>query len=284
MAHERIAGFLTKTGDDVEHTRGQNLACQLRDLEGRDRGVLGRLHHHRVAGHERCDKPAARKQCRVVEGNDAPDDPEGLKHRVIETTRITWERLPSHLQRETRQISDEPRGDARVLAHLTDRRAVLGNIDMPQHVGVLLDQSRERVQRRHAFERRGIAPGWKCVACCANGALNVLNARSWNRGQYFTGRGIDRLKCPSVRGSDLLTAHDHRQLRGNLKRAHLLTERAAAAQIRVSVLVTHRLDTATLSSEPLTRSVYISHDRESSEIGSVHYRQFGISQRDVLSR
>jgi len=79
MERERLAGLLTKTRHDVEHSRRRSgLGGELRQADRRERRLLGGLQHHRVAGEEcRPELPAADDE-RIVPRHDRGHDPQGL--------------------------------------------------------------------------------------------------------------------------------------------------------------------------------------------------------------
>ena len=78
MPGERDPGLGAEPGDDVEHARRQpGLAGQLGQRERRQRGDLGRLEHHRVAGGERRGHVGRGEHGRHVPRDDTAQTPYG---------------------------------------------------------------------------------------------------------------------------------------------------------------------------------------------------------------
>ena len=79
MQRQRLAGFLAEARHDVEDPRRHaRLAGELAQADARQRRLLGRLQHHRVAGEQRRTHLPAADDERVVPRHDGGDHAERL--------------------------------------------------------------------------------------------------------------------------------------------------------------------------------------------------------------
>ncbi len=98
MGGERGAGVVPIAGDDVERTGGEaNLRGELGEAEDRQAGILGRLHHARVAGRERGADGAPEDLHRVVPRDDVPGDAVRLAQGEHRVARLVRQRLAVQL-------------------------------------------------------------------------------------------------------------------------------------------------------------------------------------------
>ncbi len=118
MLHERVAGILAESVDEVEDALGQ--PCLLEDARpqrGRERRELGRLEHDRVACRERGTELPRLEHERRVPGRDEPGDADRLAVDVVDLT-------PRHLERVVGLGDDQVGEEAEVLGRascLTER-------------------------------------------------------------------------------------------------------------------------------------------------------------------
>ena len=117
-------------GDDVERAVGQpDLGGELRDAQQRQAGVLGRLHHARVAGRERAADRAAEDLQRVVPRNDVARDAVRLAPGEHGVARGIGNRLAVQLVAGAAVELEVARARRDVGARLLQRLAAVARLD-----------------------------------------------------------------------------------------------------------------------------------------------------------
>ena len=110
VVHEGRAGLLAVAGDHVEHARRKpGFGEDPRQLQAGERGLLGRLEHHGVAGGECRGDLAGREQQREVPRDDRADHAEGLPHRVVQERAADGDGLAVQLRRPAREVEERVR-------------------------------------------------------------------------------------------------------------------------------------------------------------------------------
>ena len=124
---QRLAGLRRRAGDDVEDARRQpRLLEAARELERRDRRVVGGLRDQRAAGRERRrDLPGQQHQRRVPR-HDRPDDADGLVARVDQVVApVGLDRVAVDLVGEPREVAVPGRQRGHLAGHLAQQLAVV---------------------------------------------------------------------------------------------------------------------------------------------------------------
>ncbi len=160
MPRQRLARFRAGAGDDIEHTRRQaRVQAQLRQAKQRQRGVFGRLEHHRIASRQgRRDLPGTDHQ-RKVPGHDGPHHANRLL--VDQAQRAFWRGgdLAVDLVDTLGVITEGARRAARLgLPGHGDLGAVVAHAQHRQFGMVRLDAVGDAVQNFLALCRRHARP------------------------------------------------------------------------------------------------------------------------------
>ena len=195
MLDELRPGGLAVAADHVEDAGREDLRAPLGQLQGGDRGRLGRLQDDRVAGRQsRADLPDRHHQ-RVVPGGDladhadrlAPDD-RGVALHVLAR------RLALHAAGgagEEAQLIRHRRD--LVLEHRMPRLAGVGGLEVGDLIRLLLDQVGDRQQRARPLGGGGDAPVLERLLRRPDGAVDVLLGGERRLGDHLSGRGIDHV-------------------------------------------------------------------------------------------
>ena len=107
MAGERRAAFLAVAGQHVEHARRQELLANFGQQQHAERRILGRLHHHRVAGAERRADLDRAEQHRRVPRNDGADHAERLAPRIAQHLLAERNGLALELTAQAAEIAED---------------------------------------------------------------------------------------------------------------------------------------------------------------------------------
>ena len=146
-------------GHDVHDPgREARLDHQLGDAQGAQRGQLGGLHDHRVAGREgRAHLPAAEHE-REVPRHDHPDHAQRLAQDVVQEPGLDRDDIALDLVGHTAEVAEGRRGPRHVeVPAVADRVARVERLERGQLVGVGLDQVGEPKEQSPAG--RGLRPG-----------------------------------------------------------------------------------------------------------------------------
>ena len=135
------AGGLAQAVDDVDHAGGEaGFLGELRHAKGRQRRLLGRLHHDRVAaGQGRSPFPGEHQQ-REVPGDDLADHADRLPQRVGKEIAANRHGPPFDLVGPARIVAQRVRDAGHVALRVADRLAAVERLERGQLVGILLDQ------------------------------------------------------------------------------------------------------------------------------------------------
>ena len=141
VRHQGRARRLAHAVDDVDHAgREARFPGQLGDPKGRQRRLLGGLHHDRVAaGQGRAPLPGEHQQ-REVPGDDLADDADRLAQRVRKEVAANRDGPAFDLVGPARIVAQGVGDAAHVALRVGDRLAAVERLERGQLVGVLLDQ------------------------------------------------------------------------------------------------------------------------------------------------
>ena len=157
--HVQAQGFsslFAKAVDHVEHPRRPaGLHEQLGHEQGAQRGLLGGLEHHRIAGGQRRRHLPGRHHQRVVPRHDAPDHAERLTQDIVERRRLRVGDLAVDLVDGLGEILE---GNDRArdvdVEHVRNRLAHIERIEERELAGVRFDEPGVFVEHFHAVARR----------------------------------------------------------------------------------------------------------------------------------
>ena len=159
-AHQGRAGGLAQAVDDVDHPgREARLAGELGDAQGRQRRLLGRLHHDRVAARQRRAPLPGQHQEREVPGDDLADHADRLAQRVREEAAADRDRPALDLVGPARVVAQRVADALHVALRVGDRLAAVERLERGQLGGVLLDQVGQLEQQPAAIGGVHRAPG-----------------------------------------------------------------------------------------------------------------------------
>ena len=209
VAHESGAGGLAVPEDYVEDAVRKVLGADLGQPRGRQRRLLGRLQHDRVAGRERRTDLPDRHHQRVVPGRYLSHDADRLPpdHRRVAlhvlTRSASLER--ARRAREEAQVVDEERH--LLVPHRLDRLAHVERLELRELVGLLLEGVGDPQEGQRPLAGRCLGPLRESPAGGRHGCVHVALAGERRRRDLLPRRGIqDRLlgavRCGSVLAVD----------------------------------------------------------------------------------
>ena len=144
--------------DDARRNAG--LGAQLAEEHHREAGLLGRLHHHGVAGRDRRGDLPHRLQQRIVPGDDAADDAERLAQRHVDVGAGHRNGVALDLGRHAGEIFQRvDRGHRVDCLGIADRLAGVERLELGKLRPVGLDELRELHQQLGAGGAGLLLPG-----------------------------------------------------------------------------------------------------------------------------
>ena len=216
VRRDRGTGGLTQAGHDVDHAGwNADFGDELPETQRRERRLLGRLQHHRVAARERDAELPRRHQQREVPRDDLADDADGLAAGVAEHP-LAGDRHRDRLALDLRrppgvvaELVDHERdvGDARD----RDRLAVVERLELRELLAVRLDEVGELPEHPAALRRRRARPGsaLERLPRGADGAIDVLLVAGGNLRERLFRRGIVGRECLAGRRFHPLAVDQH---------------------------------------------------------------------------
>ena len=136
MIHQRRPGGGPVAGQHRHHPLGQHLSGQVGHLQRRDRGLVGGLHHHRVARGQRRGGVIDGEHQRMVERQDAGHHPEGLPQGHVQPPGRGGQGLAVQLPGDAREVVERVGRVGQVVAHGGQRVARVHGVDAGQPLGV----------------------------------------------------------------------------------------------------------------------------------------------------
>ena len=201
MGYQRGTG-LSIAADDVEDSRGKQVLGKLGQVQGRHRGGVSGLEHHRVAGSERRCNTGGRELDRVVERDDPAHHPVGLSNAQVETAARHLDGRPLDLAGQPGEVAKGSHRVLHVLLHAGDRNPRIHRVDAGEGLAVGLDAVGERLQRVG-------------TSLPAHGTPRLCAGRCGIDGVSDVGRA-----CPRHFGELLLCAGVHTETGATVARTH----------------------------------------------------------------
>ncbi len=186
VRHKGCARF-ARTGDDVDHARRQaRLLENLREMQGRDRGGLGRLQHHRVpAGQRRGDFPCSHEERKIPRDHLRRDaERSGLPAGEGVFELVGPAGVMEKMRRDERQVE---------IAALADRLAAVNRLEYGELARLFLEKPRDAEEVFAALRRIHRTPRlFEGAARAFHRRIEVGLARLGDQGVPPARRGIDR--------------------------------------------------------------------------------------------
>ena len=189
VTNESVPDHTALAVHDIEDTRGQQLLRELREPGGGQRGQLGRLDDHGVAGDQCGGQLPDRLPEREIPRCDAEDDAQGF---APDEAGVAGGEFPGGLRGQCPARSGEVperRDDPGKLVTLRRRRRLAGieRLEVGEFVQVRLEEVGEVVQNLRALAGRLRGPGGESGAGRVDGAVAVLDGRFLEFGDDLAG-------------------------------------------------------------------------------------------------
>ena len=180
-------------GHHAQHALGQpRLQRDPLQLERRERGELGRLEDHRVAGGERRrDLPRGDRE-REVPWRDQPDHAERLPERHVHPARHR-DRLAGQALGGAGVVAERVDDHAHLAAGVGDRLAGVARLERGQRLAVRVEGVGQMVQQRAPLRRIHRAPGREGRARPLDGGVRLLHPGPRHLRHHGGGGGFDHL-------------------------------------------------------------------------------------------
>ena len=208
---ERRAGYLTHTGNDVDHAvRDADFLCKVRHVKGGEWRVLGRFHHAGVAGgHRGSNAPAAKQKWKVPGHNKAARTP-GMSHHGRLMTGNRNGGIQGESLCQTAKIPDGINKVLHIISRLGLDLAAVQRLDLCDDGFALFHGIREPHEVHTAFIHRQARPvGFvECLLGGGNGSFDVVRLHVGHGGECLPGPGVAGGEGVPIGGGHLLAA-DH---------------------------------------------------------------------------
>ncbi len=204
---ERLACLDAEPVDDVQHTRGQQIADDRDQVKDRRRRLLGRLEHDRVTGGQGGGELPHGHEDREVPRNDLADDTERLVEMVGDGVGVDLRErtlLRANGTCEVAEVVDRKRDVG--VEGFTDRLAVVPRLGERDRFEVLLDAVGDLVEDHGALGGRGLAPRRRGSVGGIECELDVLFGTAGDLGEHLPGHGSDVLEILPLHRCHPLTA------------------------------------------------------------------------------
>ena len=215
MLDERLARLRAEPRHHVHHPfREPCLLDELDELQGRGRGVLRRLEHHRVAGREGRSELPRHEHQRGVPRDDPDAHPEGFVPGEGEGRLVGVHHGALDLVREPGVVVVDARDVAKLRRHLAQQLAVVPDLQLAEPLRVLRHQIRETAHERAALRRVHASPlrGLERPVRGLDGAVGVLGVAARHESPGSGGEGIEALEVLPRRRLDELAVDVHVEL------------------------------------------------------------------------
>ena len=200
VSGEPVADDGAVTGDDIEHTGGQQVGDEFGKLQCGQRGLLGGLEDHHIAGRkDGGDLPGCHQQW-VVPRRDHPDDPEWLAQDDRQVTLgIVGGGLGGDRAGGAGHEPERVDGLRDVVARHHQRLTGVGRFQPGEHIGVLGDSVGDLVQDLGALLGNQPRPtGFGCDGG-GNGAIDIVCGTDDDGAEHRFVGGIDDVEGFAVR-------------------------------------------------------------------------------------
>ena len=184
MGAKRGAAVVAVAGEDVEHRGRQMLLADPGEHENAERGVLGRLQHHGVAGAKGRGDLERGEQHRRVPRDDRAHHPDRLAPRIAQQVLPERQGLALELAREATEVPEDIRGQRRLGPRLgAERIAGLGGDDARKLLDPRLDRVGDPEQPPPALARGHVPPACERLGRGLYRPIDVLGAGAGHVGE-----------------------------------------------------------------------------------------------------
>ena len=161
VVDQRVADAVAAAEHDVDDAFGQDVGHDFRELQRRQRRLLGRLEHHRVAAADRRRQLPGHHHQRIVPRRDRGDDADRVAadHRGVAGNILAGDdaRHGAHRAREEAVAIDDRRD--LVVQHRVDRLAAVQRLERGKTFRLGLDALGDLQEIDRALRGRGARPG-----------------------------------------------------------------------------------------------------------------------------
>jgi hypothetical protein len=193
VADQMAADAFAATADDVDHPTRQDFGQRRRQSQNRQRRVLGRLEHQRVAGSERRGDLPCGHHDRVVPRRNRRDHANRIAAHHAGVTRQVFAAeltgLATHGSGEETEHIDR-RGQI-VLTRQVQRLAAVQRFETGEVIGVFFDGGGDVEQQIRTLLRRGARPAVKGAVGGEDRGFDLLGAGLGDVREDFTGSRVD---------------------------------------------------------------------------------------------
>ena len=185
VLHQRRPHALAPAADDVDDAAGEQLAGELRQAQGGERGLLGGLEHHRIAGGEHWGHLPSRHHQRIVPGGDTAHHTDGV---AADHAGVPLDVLPRQRPLQAAGSAGEEAEAVHyrrqlVIEHRQIGFAAVEGFEGRELLGVALDGIGQAQQQGTAARRGGAAPLGEGALGAVHRPVHLLE-RGFRHGGY----------------------------------------------------------------------------------------------------
>ncbi len=205
VLHQRRPHALAPATDDVDDAAGEELASELRQAQGGERGLLGGLEHHSIAGGEYGGHLPGRHHQRIVPGGDAAHDSDRVAadHAGVPLDVLPGERPLQAASRAGEKAETVHHRRQLIVQHRQIGLAAVEGLEGRKLLGVALDGIGQAQQQGTALGRGGAAPLGEGALGAVHRPVHLLERGFGHRGEKLPGNGVEDGLGRAVTGDEL---------------------------------------------------------------------------------
>ncbi|MNZ51760.1 hypothetical protein D3C78_695840 [compost metagenome] len=205
VLHQRRPHALAPAADDVDDAAREELAGELGEAQGGERGLLGGFEHHRIAGGEHGSHLPGRHHQGVVPGGYAAHHPYGVAtdHAGVPLYVFPRQRSLQAAGRAGEEAEAVHHRRQLVIEHRQIGLAAVEGFERRKLLGVALDGIGQAQQQGAALGRGGAAPLGEGALGAVHRPVHLLERRLGHRGDQLPGGGIEDGLGLAVTGHEL---------------------------------------------------------------------------------